>query len=66
MWWSEEEGPGSGGVVVRGYVLGWGLGVADDAARELPAHLHSHVIRGLGEWYTLQIQVKGLRLKRVR
>lgn len=44
MWWGEEEG----GVLVRGYVLGWGLGVPDDAARELPAHLHSHVIRGLG------------------
>ncbi|XP_026742146.1 neogenin-like [Trichoplusia ni] len=43
VWWGEEEG----GVLVRGYVLGWGLGVPDDAARELPAHLHSHVIRGL-------------------
>ncbi|KAJ8707304.1 hypothetical protein PYW08_011438 [Mythimna loreyi] len=43
VWWGEDLG----GVVVRGYVLGWGLGVPDDAARELPAHLHSHVIRGL-------------------
>ncbi|PZC78095.1 hypothetical protein B5X24_HaOG202630 [Helicoverpa armigera] len=43
VWWGEEVG----GVVVRGYVLGWGLGVPDDAARDLPAHLHSHVIRGL-------------------
>lgn len=42
-------GGASGGVVVRGYVLGWGLGVPDSMSRELPAHLHSHVIRNLGE-----------------
>ncbi|XP_037301503.1 LOW QUALITY PROTEIN: neogenin-like, partial [Manduca sexta] len=46
VWWS-EEGAGSEGVVVRGYVLGWGLGIADEASRDLPAHLHSHVIRNL-------------------
>ncbi|CAD0251375.1 unnamed protein product [Spodoptera exigua] len=43
VWW----GAAQGGVLVRGLVLGWGLGVPDDAARELPPHLHSHVIRGL-------------------
>lgn len=58
VWWSDEggvasafggAGGASGGVVVRGYVLGWGLGVPDSMSRELPAHLHSHVIRNLGE-----------------
>lgn len=44
VWWPDE----APGVLVRGFVLGWGLGVPDDASRELPAHLHSHVIRGLG------------------
>ncbi|CAB3223048.1 unnamed protein product [Arctia plantaginis] len=47
VWWSDEDPTSEVGVVVRGYVLGWGLGVPDDASRELPAHLHSHVIRGL-------------------
>ncbi|KAJ0170386.1 hypothetical protein K1T71_014314 [Dendrolimus kikuchii] len=48
VWWGAgEEGAGEPAVVVRSYVLGWGLGVPDDMSRELPAHLHSHVIRSL-------------------
>ncbi|XP_052754189.1 LOW QUALITY PROTEIN: neogenin-like [Galleria mellonella] len=48
VWWSEEGGgDGSGGVVVRSYWLGWGLGVPDEQSRQLAAHQHSHVIRSL-------------------
>ncbi|XP_061381203.1 neogenin isoform X2 [Danaus plexippus] len=59
VWWGSEEGsntpggggPGAGvaggGAPVRGYWLGWGLGVPDSHSRELPAHAHSHVIRDL-------------------
>ncbi|KAI5643728.1 fibronectin type III domain-containing protein [Phthorimaea operculella] len=47
VWWSEEEGGGERGVLVRGYWLGWGLGVPDEHSKELPAAIHSHVIRGL-------------------
>ncbi|XP_041984115.1 neogenin [Aricia agestis] len=43
VWWGE----GGGGALVRGYALGWGLGVPDEHARDLPAHAHSYVIRGL-------------------
>ncbi|CAH2083882.1 unnamed protein product [Euphydryas editha] len=46
VWWGGGEG-GDGGALVRGYWLGWGLGVPDEHSRELPAHAHSHVIRGL-------------------
>ncbi|CAG9573386.1 unnamed protein product [Danaus chrysippus] len=50
VWWGSEEGSntqGGGGAPVRGYWLGWGLGVPDSHSRELPAHAHSHVIRDL-------------------
>ncbi|XP_064075650.1 neogenin [Vanessa tameamea] len=45
VWWGGDDG--SGGALVRGYLLGWGLGVPDSHSRELPAHAHSHVIRTL-------------------
>ncbi|XP_072937571.1 netrin receptor DCC [Epargyreus clarus] len=45
VWWGGEGR--EEGARVRGYWLGWGLGVPDEHARDLPAHLHSHVIRGL-------------------
>ncbi|KAH9632542.1 hypothetical protein HF086_012349 [Spodoptera exigua] len=49
VWW----GAAQGGVLVRGLVLGWGLGVPDDAARELPPstltrHPGTRNSRGLG------------------
>ncbi|KAI8441313.1 hypothetical protein MSG28_014935 [Choristoneura fumiferana] len=45
VWW--EEPVGGGGGVARGFRLGWGLGVPDEHARDLPAHTRHHVIRGL-------------------
>ncbi|XP_052743159.1 neogenin isoform X2 [Bicyclus anynana] len=48
VWWGQGDGGGEGGgALVRGHLLGWGLGVPDEHSRELPAHAHSHVIRGL-------------------
>ncbi|GBP89205.1 Neogenin, partial [Eumeta japonica] len=46
VWWS-AEGAGAGGVRVRGYSLGWGLGVPDEHSRDLSPHTHSYVIRDL-------------------
>ncbi|XP_045782410.1 neogenin isoform X2 [Maniola jurtina] len=46
VWWGPGDG-GGGDALVRGHWLGWGLGVPDEHSRELPAHAHSHVIRGL-------------------
>ena len=55
VWWGGDDtavepgnGGSGGGGLVRGYWLGWGLGVPDSHSRELPSHAHSHVIRALG------------------
>ncbi|XP_068622270.1 neogenin [Battus philenor] len=54
VWWGGEgeaggggDDGGEGGALVRGYWLGWGLGVPDERSHELPAHLRSYVIRNL-------------------
>ncbi|XP_063835634.1 uncharacterized protein LOC135084822 [Ostrinia nubilalis] len=56
VWWAEG---GGGGVAVRGWWLGWGAGVPDDHSRELPAHLHSHVIRELESNAEYVISLRG-------
>ncbi|KAL0858967.1 hypothetical protein ABMA27_010827 [Loxostege sticticalis] len=58
VWWSESGG-GAGGVVVRGWWLGWGRGVPDEMTHELPPHLHSHVIRGLESNAEYVISLRG-------
>ncbi|XP_048001832.1 netrin receptor DCC [Leguminivora glycinivorella] len=44
VWWEEGSEAGS---LIRGYRLGWGLGVPDVHGKDLPAATHHHVIRGL-------------------